>query len=81
MGPGSSNNAGVLKNEITDSGESDPDEVEFLDGDTVERPWSPLLQPEPLSRHKEKRKHSASDVSRDQVSCEGSVGSGASGDK
>ena len=76
MGPGSSNNAGVLKNEITDSEESDLDEVEFLDGDAVERPWSPLLQPEPPSRRKEKQKRGASDVSRDQVSCEGSVGSG-----
>jgi hypothetical protein len=42
----------------------------------VEWPWSPILQPEPLSRRKDKRKCSASDVSRDQVSCEGSVGSG-----
>ena len=42
----------------------------------MERPWSPLLQPEPPSRLKEKRKRGASDVSRDQVSCEGSVGSG-----
>jgi len=76
MGPGSSNKGGVLENEVTASEESDSDEVEILDGDTVEQAWSPILQDEPLSRHKDKRKHSASDVSRDQVSCEGSAGSG-----
>ena len=42
----------------------------------MEQPWSPPLQPEPLSRCKGKQKHGASDVSRDQVSCKGSVGSG-----
>jgi len=41
----------------------------------VEHTWSPLLQPEPkLSHHKIKQKHGVSDVSRDQVSSEGSPG-------
>jgi hypothetical protein len=76
MGPGLSNKAGVLQNEVTDSEESDSDEVEILDHDAEEQPWSPILQHESPSHRKDKRKRGASDVSRDQVSGEGSVGAG-----
>ena len=55
--------------DITDSEELDS-EVELLDDAEVDRPWSPLLQPESPPRHKVKRKRGVSDVSRDQVSTE-----------
>ena len=67
--------AGVVDVEFTESERSDL-EVEMLEDAEVERTWSPLLQPDsdPPCCSKAKRKCGVSDVSRDQVSSEESLG-------
>ena len=71
--PSNTRSTGVLEVDITGSEESESD-VEVLDDAEVERPWSPLLQPD-LPRCKVKRKRGVSDTSRDQVSAEESPAS------
>jgi len=76
QGPSNTQSTGVLEEDIIDSEESGS-EVEILDDAEVERPWSPLLQPNSPPRRKVKRKRGVSDVSRDQVSTEESPGPAA----
>jgi len=73
LGPSNTQSTGVLEVVITGSEESESD-IEVLDDAEVERPWSPLLQPD-SPRRKVKRKRGVSDTSRDQVSTEESPAS------